>query len=29
MALIGKRADSTPAGLALVMGNVNPLSDPG
>ncbi len=28
MALIGKKAESVPTGLALVMGNVNPLSDP-
>ena len=28
MALIGKKTESIPTGLALVMGNVNPLSDP-
>ena len=28
MALIGKKTESIPTGLALVMGNENPLSDP-
>jgi hypothetical protein len=28
MALIGKKTEVTPTGLALVMGNANPLSDP-
>jgi hypothetical protein len=28
MALIGKKAESIPTGLALVLGKVNPLSDP-
>jgi hypothetical protein len=28
MALIGKKTQSIPTGLALVMGDVNPLSDP-
>jgi hypothetical protein len=28
MALIGKKTESIPGGLALVMGTVNPLSDP-
>jgi hypothetical protein len=28
MALIGKKTESIPAGLALILGNVNPLSDP-
>jgi len=28
MALIGKKTESIPSGLALVMGKVNPLSDP-
>ena len=28
MALIGKKTESVPTGLALVMGNVNPLSNP-
>jgi hypothetical protein len=28
MALIGKKTESIPTGVALVMGNVNPLSDP-
>jgi len=28
MALIGKKAESIPTGLALVMGTINPLSDP-
>jgi hypothetical protein len=28
MALIGKKTATIPSGLALVMGNVNPLSDP-
>ena len=28
MALIGKRTQNVPPGLALVLGNVNPLSDP-
>jgi hypothetical protein len=28
MALIGKKTESIPPGLALVLGNVNPLSDP-
>jgi len=28
MALIGKKTESIPTGVALVMGNVNPLADP-
>jgi hypothetical protein len=28
MALIGKKTGSIPAGLPMVLGNVNPLSDP-
>jgi hypothetical protein len=28
MALIGKKTESIPAGLPLVLGDVNPLSDP-
>lgn|SRR5487761_1469536 len=28
MALIGKKTESIPAGLALVLGKANPLSDP-
>jgi hypothetical protein len=28
MALIGKKTESIPTGVALVMGDVNPLSDP-
>ena len=28
MALIGKKAAAVPTGLSLLMGNVNPLSDP-
>jgi hypothetical protein len=28
MALIGKKTESIPSGVALVRGNVNPLSDP-
>lgn len=28
MALVGKKTESIPSGLALVMGKVNPLSDP-
>jgi hypothetical protein len=28
MALIGKKAESIPSGLALALGKVNPLSDP-